>query len=267
MIIYNEPSETYHANTALGSSLLRDFIKSPRLYRDRLDDLAPVKTTEAMEFGTSFHMAILEPERFAAETITKPDGMLFTTKKGKAWRDQNSHLRILSLADSHNIACMQARMPANISDLLRNGAAEVTFRNVLAGIDAQCRADYLSKSCTFYDLKTINDIDKIDHSIFTRGYHIQVRWYQKIIAAEFNYLPQARLIFAETAPPFRWRVVLLDADYMRLADESIDAALRGIAQCEKDGDWSDEQKEIYLASPPAWTQQFTENEEGGIDIQ
>lgn len=266
MIVYNEPSEAYHANTALGSSLLRDFIKSPRLYRDRLDGLAPVKTTEAMEFGTNFHMAILEPERFAAETITKPDGMSFAIKEGKAWREQNGHLRILTLADSHKIACMQARMPANISKLLSNGHAEVTFRNVLAGIDAQCRADYLSKSGTFYDLKTINDIDKIDHSIFARGYHIQVRWYQKIIAADLSEIPQARLIFAETSAPFRWRVVLLDADYMRLADEAIDSALRGIAQCEKDGDWSDEQKEIYLASPPAWTQEFTENEEGGIDL-
>jgi hypothetical protein len=266
-IIYGEPASEYHSNGALGSSLLRDFIRSSQLYKDKIDGLVPSKSSPAMVFGSLAHMAILEPERFAAETVQKPDGMSFATKEGKSWREQNSGREIITFDDAQTIKRLVGRMPGSVRDIISNGKSEVTFRNELAGRSVQCRADsWIESGNLLYDLKTISAIEKIDRSIFDRGYHIQIRWYQRIIAAETGTIPQARLIFVETAAPYRWRTVLLDAEYTAMADREIDEALRGIAQCEKDGDWSDEQSEIQLASPPSWTQEFTEDEDGGISL-
>lgn len=267
MIIFDESAKDYHANPALGSSLLRDFIKSPQLYRDKALGLVPNEETEAMRFGTLFHLAVLEPERFAEEVDVRPEGLSFATKEGKAWREEHAHKQIVSHDNYEKVLKMTSRMPESVRKMLSDGLSEVTFRNVLAGIDAQCRADYWQQSLgTCCDLKTIRDVDDIDRSIFSRKYHVQARFYQQVIAAELGQMPQFRLIFAETSAPFRWRVVVLDADYEQMAADEISEALRGIAQCEKDGDWSDEQQGIMLASPPAWTQQIEQNEEGEISL-
>lgn len=267
MIIFNESAKDYHANPALGSSLLRDFMKSPQLYRDKVLGPVPNEETEAMRFGTLFHLAVLEPERFADEVAVKPDGLSFATKEGKAWREDHAHKQVVSHDNYEKILKMTSRMPRSVRKLLSDGLSEVVFRNVLSGIDSQCRADYWQQSYgTCYDLKTIRDIDDIDSSIYNRKYHVQARFYQRVIGAEFGQMPQFRLIFAETSAPFRWRIVILDSDYAKMADDEINDALRGIAQCEKDGDWSDEQQGIMLASPPAWTQQIEQDEEGSVNL-
>lgn len=267
MIIFSESAQDYHANHALGSSLLRDFLKSPQLYRDKMLGLAQNEETEAMKFGTLFHLSVLEPLRFADEVAVKPDGLSFATKEGKAWREEHAHKQIISRDNYEKILRMTGRMPGSVRKLLSDGLSEVTFRNVLAGHDAQCRADYWQQSLgTCYDLKTIKDVDDIDRSIFNRKYYIQARFYQQVIAAELGKMPHFRLIFAETSAPFRWRIVILDSDYAKMADDEINEALRGMAQCEKDCDWSDEQHGIMLASPPAWMQQIEQNEDGEINV-
>lgn len=267
MIIFEESARDYHANPALGSSLLRDFMKSPQLYRDKMLGLVQNEETEAMAFGTLFHLAVLEPLRFADEVSVKPKGMNFATKEGINWRREHAVKKIISHDDYEKILRMTGRMPASVRKLLSGGLPEVVFRNVLSDIYAQCRADYWNQSLdTCYDLKTIKDIDDIDRSIFNRKYYVQARFYQDVIRAEISHTPQFRLIFAETAAPFRWRVVVLGADYTQMADDEISEALRGIAQCERDGDWSDEQQGIMLASPPAWTQQIEQNEDGEINV-
>ena len=252
-IIYDEPAATYHANTAIGSSDIRDYIRSPQLFRDRQDGVMPVQETPAMRLGTLTHLAMLEPGRFAAETVAKPEGMSFATKDGKAWRDAHEGKQIITENESASIYLMQQRMPAEVRAMLTSGKSEVTVRTKLNGIDCQCRVDHWDRDGRMkYDLKTIGAIEKIDNTIFRLGYHIQDRWYSRVIKSETGEKePTSRFIFAETAPPYRWRVVQLDLDYIYLADEKIDEALAGIAARTKSGVWSD--GELYiLASPPAW---------------
>jgi hypothetical protein len=258
-----ETMDEYHRNAAIGSGDIRDFIRSPQLYRDRQDGVIPDKDTPAMRLGTLTHMAFLEPERYASSVVTKPEGMSFATKEGKAWRDAHEGKEIVTEMESANIHHMRNRMPDEVRTMLASGLSEVTVRNKLAGFDVQCRADHWDRPGNMvYDLKTISAIEKVEGQIYKMGYHIQAQWYRRVIEAETGKIPTMRLIFAETAPPYRWRVVQLDVDYQLLADQQIDDALEGIASRTKSGDWSDPEDLHLVASPPSWlNDDDTENEE------
>ena len=76
---------------------------------------------------------------------------------------------------------------------------------------------------------------------------------QHLIAVETGEkAPTARLIFVESAPPYRWRVVQLDVDYVMLADQKIDEALAELAECKRTDTWNDREDLHLVASPPSW---------------
>ena len=265
MIIYQESMDIYHANPAMGSGDIRDFMRAPRLFRDRMDGLLPAIESDAMAFGTAFHCAVLEPTKFADNYAVKPEGMSFATKEGKAWREEHEGSTIISAKDKGRIDFMILRMPGEARAFLVGGRSEVTFRVDFSGFAVQCRADHISNDFAMMaDLKTISAIEKVEKEVFARGYHIQARWYQRIVERETGKLPEFRLVFCESAPPYRWRIVSLDGDYLNIADEKIDEAFSGIAACEKSGEWPDHKPLLMHLTPPPWLSgdEFTINEDG-----
>lgn len=71
----------YEAIPAINVSSLEHFERSPAHAREAMTH--PPKPTDAMEFGTALHVALLEPSRFAAEYIGAPK-VDRRTKEGKA---------------------------------------------------------------------------------------------------------------------------------------------------------------------------------------
>lgn len=261
-IHYDLPAADYHAAPLLTSGALRDFIRSPRLYRDRMDGLLPEKDSDALRFGTLFHMAVLEPGKYDQAVAVKPEGMSFASKEGKAWKEDHAGREIISCADSARIDCMRTRMPEEVAAMLVSGKSEVTVRNKLGGFDAQCRADHWdAPGRMLYDLKTIGAIEKAEREIYARGYHIQGQFYRRLIEAETGTMPTLRLIFAESAPPYRWRVVQLDVDFQMIADQAIDDALAELAECERADKWEDRDDLHLVASPPSWLNDDTNEDE------
>lgn len=264
MILYDLPAEDYHAAPLLTSGGIRDFMRSPRLYRDRMDGLLPNEDTDAKTFGRLFHLAVLEPGKWEQGVIAKPEGMSFSTKEGKAWRDEQAGKEIIAHKDAARIDRMLSRMPAEVRAMLTSGHSEVTVRAKLGGFDAQCRSDHWDvPGRMLYDLKTIAAIERIEAEVYKRKYYIQARFYQQVIAAATGTAaPTVRLIFAESAPPFRWRVVQLDVDFQMNADKEIDEALAEMAACERADQWEDREDLHLIASPPAWlNDDETEDEE------
>ena len=253
----------YAAYPALRSGMVRDFIKSPLLYKDRLDGIAPRKESRALEFGSASHMRIMEPARFAAEMIARPE--TYTNAKGetKPWNmnatvcqeavaaARESGLIMLPQDDMSRLQMMQQRMPETVASIFGRGEAEVVVRSVLRGLECQVRVDWLY-GVVFQEFKTIRDIDRIDQAIASYGYHLQFRFYQRVLDQHLGARSTGRIIFAETSAPYRWRVVELDLDYVAAADAAIDAALDGIAARRKSGCWDDPEDIHYLASPPSW---------------
>lgn len=254
MISLTETSAEYHANPAIGSSDIRDFIRSPRLFADYREGVADRVETPALRFGSLAHMAILEPKRFHDECVVKPDGMSFATKEGKLWRDENAGKSIISAEEKQTLEMMTMRVPTEIRLMLASGNSEVTVRTTIGTLDVQCRPDHWNRPGRVkYDLKTCRMIEGIDKAIYNYGYHIQQQWYSRVIAAETGEkAPMSRIIFVESKTPWRWRVVDLDLDYMMIADTAIDQAISGLQARMKSGCWDDPSDIFHMASPPSY---------------
>jgi hypothetical protein len=252
--IYDETSEAYHDNAADGSGNIRDFIRSAALYHDRKNGIK-LEETDALLFGHKSHMALLEPKRFAHEIAIKPEGMKFSNKDGIAWRDANEGKLIVSAKDAASLTRMHQRMPVEVRTLFDMCATEVTVRTVIDGLPVQCRPDLLhAASRSFYDLKTIGAIEDVEGSIWKRGYHIQLEWYERVLQAETGHRFASRLIFVESAPPHRWKICDLDPDHRAIARAAVDDALHGIKARMKSGCWDDKEDIHEIVCPPRWAE-------------
>lgn len=259
MIIYDEPAAVYHASPAIGSGDVRDFLRSPRLFRDRQDGLER-KETPSLLFGQASHMALLEPIRFARDCAFKPEGMNFATTAGKAWKaEQDADGKLIVTHDqAEALQRMHDRMPLEVREIFARCYAEVTVRNEIDGLLLQCRPDVLERDWSlFYDVKTTDRIEDIERTTYKYGYHIQARFYGRVIAAERGTPtpPACRLIFVEKLPPYRWRIAQMDADFALIGDRAVTDALAGIAARRKSGCWEDREDLHELLSPPDWATQ------------
>lgn len=252
--------DVYHANAAVGSSDLRAFIKSPRLYMDQRLGIGGKKESAALDFGTLAHMYFLEPGRYAKEVITKPEGHDGRTKEGKAWNEANAGRMVISMVDQQVLDVLKVRIPIEVHGILSDpaGQAEVTYRADLEGVTCQCRADWqvpshFDETMDVYDLKTCQNVDDAATSVWEWGYHIQQEFYRFVIrAATKAKLPRFAFIFCETKPPYRWRVVRLDDALIRNAQEKIGFALAGIRNCIESDEWSDTSPVCLTVSAPGW---------------
>lgn len=258
MILFDEPAHAYHSSGAIGSSLLRDFMRSPALFRDRKDGLR-MKETDALLFGTATHLALLEPQRYAAQVVIRPEWVDCRTKEGKTWKSEQAGKLILSAEEGMHLQAMHDRMPAEVRGLFAASRTEVTIRVDLDGLPLQCRFDLWGD--TNGDLKSIDQIENIDRCILKRGYHIQQRIYGRIEKEETGDTKPFKFLFVEKCPPYRWRIVTLDAEYLMMADTAIDAALDGIQERMVSNDWSDPGELHYHASPPAWAADHEEDDD------
>ena len=59
-----------------------------------------------MRFGTILHRALLEPDTYAGGFHVKPEKLTFTTKAGKAWKDEHADKPVITLAESQQIDAM-----------------------------------------------------------------------------------------------------------------------------------------------------------------
>ena len=255
-ILYNESHDAYHANAAIGSGDIRAYLHSPQLFRDQQTGLVQ-RETAALLFGIATHSFLLEPHDFVARYAIKPAGMSFAKTEGKMWQAEVEAQRkcIVSANDYATLSGMLARMPEQVKTIFAGCKREVTYRTTIplptAVIPVQCRFDLSGEMA--YDLKSIDSIESVSSSIWKRKYHVQQRWYQRVERAETGLAPRPfRFIFAEKVPPYRWRVVELDADYRAIADKEIDEALAGIAARTKSGCWEDPDELFQIESPPEW---------------
>jgi len=260
-ILFTEPAEDYHANPAIGSSLVRSFLKSPQLFDDIRKGTAK-EETPALIYGTNFHTLMLEPDRYRAAVVVKPEGMSFATKDGKVWRDDHKDQTVVSHAESIHLNRMRDRMPPNVYALIYGAKTEVTVRTTLNDISVQCRFDVFGDKRV--DLKSIEDMDNVAASVRKYGYHIQQAWYQRVESAETKAPALPFLfVFAEKKPPYRWRIIELDLDYQAIGEQAVDDALSGISACIQLDTWNDTGPQHQILSPPEWMMgDLTETDEG-----
>ncbi len=217
------PADEYHAIDAVSNSLITQILRSPAHARAYLTQQR--EPTKAMEFGTAFHAAILEPLSFA-RTYDVFDGDR-RTKAGKEEYERltSSGIKLLSADDMATIQGMMQSVHSHVAaaELLREGEAElsVTWTDDATGLPCKCRPDWWIGD-TLVDVKTTDDAspEGFARAIAKYGYHRQAAWYlQGTGAARFKF------IAVEKTAPYAVGVYELDALSLNQGASECDRAL------------------------------------------
>ena len=254
-VFFDLPEDVYRSAPGVNVSALKDAI-TPAHYRATRESASPSEPTPAQVFGRAFHAAALEGRTAYA---VKPEGMNFTTKEGKAWRDAQT-LPILSQAEAKAIAGMSASLmahPVAVNVLGSGGRAEVSCfkRDAATGLMLKGRADFLTRDANdltaIVDLKTCGFGDASE-AAFSREvvkwkYHQQAAFYLDLFGASFFLF-----IAVEKEPPFAVNCFHLDAEAIAKGRAANAAALESIAAAESSGQWNSYPAKLHTLSLPHW---------------
>jgi len=263
------PADHYHSDPAVGHSGLVRIMRSPAHYREYVTH--PPEPTPAMQLGTAFHTALLEPDRFGQSFVVAPK-FDRRTKDGKAaaeaWEADNAGKTALTAEQMEAIQSMAylVRCHAGADRLLCHGLAEMSgfWIDAESGVECKCRPDFLAmdgdRITGIVDVKTCCDAgaDGFARAIATLGYDVQAAFYQD----GFKTLTGRTI-------PFYFIAVEKDAPYAvaayKASDEVIEvgrAKYRGGLQllkwCRERDNWPGYQPngEIETINLPRWAAHF-----------
>jgi hypothetical protein len=256
----------YHAkilglvnNTALGY-----IAKSPAHYRAYVDGLLTDDETPALAFGTAFHAAMLEPDRFDAAYVVQPDFGDCRFKEAKAnrdaWRSAHTGSIVIDQDDMKAIHGMRASIARHpiAGRLLEGGDAEVTMRwtDKETGIECKARADYYVPSRRLcVDLKTIEDAsgDGFRRSVARYAYHRQAAHYLNGLDALGLPVDFFLFLVVEKSPPYDCVVYTLDNASLTRGRQDVERAMTRLAECLATDRWPGYSDSILSISVPTWT--------------
>lgn len=254
-MICNISNEEYHSHPSLSASGCKRILRSMAHY------LAPQESTPAMELGTAIHTAVLEPDKWHATYLLKPDGIDLRTSEGKAWKASTEGKIVLSQKDWDTCQGITSAIlrHAIASKIFTDGHAEqsILVRDEDHGIDLRCRPDYVSRNLII-DLKSAVSSSPRDfaRSVITYGYDVQEAFYRRVWQIETGEMPRGFVfVAAEKVAPYAVSVVMLDDDFYDRGHRLMMSALRDYARWVSDGMPQivpAYPEFIHTLSPPNW---------------
>jgi hypothetical protein len=256
---YGIKNEDYHAAPYMGSSKLRDFMESPRLYQYKHIEGHNPGQTAAMQLGTLVHMLALENARFDAEYAIAPDGFDGRTKEGKAFvADCALQGREPIKRDEYDIAHSMAfaaacRMGIERVDSELFTRVELVYRAVLRGLPCQCRVDYVSPYGFLYDIKTTRDTPERWERGMISAHWLQDIFYRSVIKAATGIMPDPiRYVAVCKSAPYETCVRWIPDELTAYHQSKLDAILDRFAACQAAKDWPEYDTGPAPAPIPAW---------------
>lgn len=235
--------ESYSGDPALNWSTLKKFVDDPRAFQLYSDE-----RSDAKDFGTLFHAAFLEPNRFAekARTFDPPinpkTGESFgTTTKAyleafDAWKETiPPDAMICSKRDRETIN--ESLVSFAIANPFVKGLFEGEYATELPletvdkvnGIEIKGRLDYFSDEFGIVDVKTTNspivNWDGSDAFYWTArrfGYLFELAYYAKIVEQISGVLPPVSMLVFEVVKPYRVGVYKVSLKTIRESIRRID---------------------------------------------
>lgn len=158
LILDGVPDTLYHASKGIGSTLMREAVKSPAHYH--YAKTAPHSDTPERMIGTATHTLVLEPEKFGERVIQLPEGIVRgVSKKYKEFAELHPdkiHLKAeeLQLVSDYHAAIINRALP-----YFQNGTPEKSywFKHE-SGLVLKARVDYQFGDAGI-DLKTTRKED------------------------------------------------------------------------------------------------------------
>ena len=245
----------YHAHEAVSKSGLDLIHKSPAHYK-----AARHEDTPALRFGTAFHCAVLENDRFN-ETYTVIEGDRRTNVVKAAIKEAEAAGKIILTADDFNalMGMAQADFKNPIcAALLRGSLKEHSVFSELDGVRVKCRPDgWSTEKGVLFDLKSTEDAspEGFARTVAKYRYHVQDAFYRHVVASATNCdADDLSFIFiaVEKKPPFA--VALYQLDELATLQGWVDARedLRRYKAAKESGKWCGYSPRIETLSLPRW---------------
>lgn len=168
------------------------------------------KRTEAMTFGSAFHMYVLEEPTFWENFVVAPqyDGR---TKEGKEIKKQLDEIaasgtkEILRSDDFDTICKMKESLLRHpmAKNILHRSENEGAYTAIINGVECKAKLD-LENRGEFFDLKTTEDASPAEFrkTIGKYNYHRQAAFYGDIAAANDVPFSSFNLVAIEKKEPF-----------------------------------------------------------------
>lgn len=235
------PNEAYHAYEGISNSGLNHVARSPAHYRYA----PPYKSTRAMEIGTAFHTALLEPERYESEymTVTGCNDRRLAEYKGAAKVYGNDK----TLTESEGAGCviMAEAIRANTAarELLeKEGYAEISafIEDPETGVLMRCRYDWLTVDGYAMDLKKTQDAREhaFSRAMFNYRYHCQAAMYRHIYELITGKpLENYQFLAVEETPPCSNVLYDVDPIAVEIGHKQYRQSLLDYAVAKESGDW------------------------------
>ena len=244
----------YHAHPALGSSRLRELLKSPAHFKANLR-----RETEALALGSLVHTLVLEPHAFPERYVVVPK-INGATKEGKAQKAalaNETRIVVNGEVMAEASACATSIMGHRVYQQIRDAQVEHTvfWTDAETGIECKARFDVLGP--LLVDLKTTRDASPrgFQRAIATYGYHIQAAHY--MAGAIANGMEPRGFLFAcvETSAPYLAAGYLMGNPTLEQGERERREALTTYAQCLRDDRWpgyNDDRIEVIDLPEWAW---------------
>ncbi len=221
----------YHKHSAVGSSQLKTILKSVGLYK--WQQCQPREVTKAMNFGTCFHLAVLEPDRFMNEVVTMPhfEGTGMRARKDSFMTENHGKLFLTAEEKADLLLMLKSLRDNSVAyNLLLGGVPELSYfwTDPETGIECKVRPDFRRNSGVLVDIKTTGDasIEEFSRSVLNYGYHISGSFYlegvSKVLGQTFD---KFCLIAVEKTAPYGIGIYELDFGTLEKGNELVRRAL------------------------------------------
>ena len=243
----------YDKIKALNWSSLHHMETSAHLFNWRAEHPRP--ETSALSFGSAFHVAILQPDRFEEIYAVQPASVKRTTKAGKAWAAEQGNRTILNTADAERIVAMASAVTAHAPacDLLEDLNTEIAVEWMLEGVPCKGRMDALSM-LRLVDLKTTRDLKWFANDAAKFAYHGQLAWYRDgaVAAGMLDDEAPVHIIAVESAEPYDVAAFIVPTEALEAGRRLYRRLFFKWLECNRSGIWPGRHPSLDFLELPAW---------------
>ena len=245
----------YHAADGISKSDLDLIHRSPAHYK-----AARHEDTPALRFGTAFHCAVLENDRFNETYIVIEGDRRTNVVKAAIKEAKDAGKSVLDAEDFNALMGMSQAVFKNpiCAALLRGSLKEHSVFAELDGVRVKCRPDgWSTEKGVLFDLKSTEDAspEGFARTVAKYRYHVQDAFYRHVVASATDCdADDLSFIFVavEKKPPFA--VALYQLDELAALQGWVDARedLRRYKAAKESGKWGGYSPRIETLSLPRW---------------
>jgi hypothetical protein len=257
----------YLALEAWGSSSLKAMRKGPPA-RVEWERTARHEDTDATRLGTAVHCALLTPDLYERQYAIKPEGMNFSTKEGKAWRDDPCRAGRTLL--SHDVG---AQVEAIVAALRAKPAVDESLVTDMrewsllwdcseTGERCKARPDWMQDEY-IYDLKVSRHASGgyLALRAYSEGWMHQLAHYRRGAAELGLPIQGGRLVVVDPTAPHFVYTLEVKRDALDLLELENIQTLKALRECRVAGVWPGTAPGWTKVEPPAGANMLIEETE------